>query len=102
MILDRGSAKVGPSRGYGSYSQSIDLKAPGAALQRSVNLCYKGRAPRILLQSVIRAAILRLEPHAPAMTMIREDANDGFDQTHTTENRRRRDRDGSRAGRVCA
>src|SRR5438876_7495397 len=39
-------------------------------------------------QSVIRAVLWPFEPHAPAITMIEEDAN-GSDQTQDTDNGRR-------------
>jgi hypothetical protein len=60
--------------------------------------------------SGLRSDPPRCEPHAPAMTMIKEGADDGSDQTHDTGNRRRGDGDGrsaararsaDRAGRSC-
>src|SRR5438132_13966351 len=55
--------------------------------------------PRIILESVIRAALWRFEPHA-ATTMIKEDADYGSDQTQNTGNGRRGGGDGRRAARV--
>jgi hypothetical protein len=52
-----------------------------SALQRHENLCYKGCAPRIMPENVpaasVRSAIFA--PHAPAMTMTKESADDGSD-----------------------
>src|SRR5713226_5428474 len=41
-------------------------------------------------------------PHAPATTMIKEDADDGSNPTQIIENGRRGDGDGRGAARVCA
>jgi hypothetical protein len=42
----------------------------------------------------------RFEPHAPATTMIEEDADYGSDQTQDTDSGRRGDGDGRSAARV--
>jgi hypothetical protein len=56
-----------------------------------------------------REAVLRIIPEPPrcerptvAMTMIEEDADYGFDQTHHSGHGRRGDRDGRSVARVCA
>ena len=54
----------------------------------------------IILESVIRAALWRFKPHAPAMTMIKEGADYGSDQTQNTGNGRSGDGDARRAARV--
>src|SRR5712691_9883922 len=51
-------------------------------------------------QSVIRAVLWPFEPHAPATTMIEEDADDGSDQTQDTDNGRRGGGDGCRAANI--
>ena len=69
---------------------------------REEHLCYDSCAPRIMPESVIRAALWRCKPHAPATTMIKEDADYGSDQTQDTGNGRRGDGDGRSAARVCS
>jgi hypothetical protein len=42
------------------------LLTPAFGLQRQENLCYDS-APRIIPESVVRAALWRFEPHAPRL-----------------------------------
>ena len=54
----------------------------------------------IIPEFVIRAALWRFEPHASAMTLIKEGSDYGFNQTHHTGNGRRGD--GCSAALVCS